>query len=109
MNKTIYLDPDEEITSVVDRLAQAESYRVNLVIPQNAQIWQSSINLKLLKREADYYDKKVTLVVADDRAADLAERIGFETKMEADFIPEPEPEPMAKPEDLEEEPLVEDE
>lgn len=88
MGKTIYLDPDEEITSVVDRLAQAKSYRVNLVIPQNAQIWQSSVNLKLLKREADYYDKKVLLVVADDRAAELAERLGFETKKEVDFIPE---------------------
>jgi len=99
-------------------LAQAESYRVNLVIPQNAQIWQSSINLKLLKREADYYDKKVTLVVADDNAASLAERIGFETKMEADFIPEPEPEKETPAELLaedeeeipvdEEEPIIEE-
>lgn len=117
MNKTIYLDPDEEITSVVDRLAQAKSYRVNLVIPQNAQIWQSSINLKLLKREADYYDKKVLLVVADDSAAELAERLGFEAKKEADFIPEPESESESKAEtpdglseklDLPEEPLIKD-
>lgn len=97
---------------MVDRIAQTESYRVNLVVPQNAQIWQSSINLKLLKREADYYDKKITLVVADDRAADLASRLGFEVEKEEDFVPEPEPEaeaPAEMPEESEEEPLIEDE
>jgi septum formation topological specificity factor MinE len=85
MGKNIYLEPDEEIISVVDRLVQTESDQINFVVPAGAQIWQSSINLKLLKREADNLNKSVTLIVADDLGAEMAERIGFAVKRERDF------------------------
>ncbi len=83
--KNIYLEPNEEIISVVDRLVQAKDEALNLVVPSNAQIWQSSINLKLLKREADNLNKTVTFIVADDLGAEMAERIGFAVKREKDF------------------------
>lgn len=83
--KNIYLKPDEEIISVVDRLVQANDDKINLIIPSGAQIWQSSINLKLLKREANGLNKDVTLVVADDLEAEMAQRIGFAVRQEADF------------------------
>jgi len=47
--KNIYLEPNEEIISIIDRLIQVEDEQVNLIVPSGAQIWQSSINLKLLK------------------------------------------------------------
>jgi hypothetical protein len=83
--KTIYIEPDEEIISVIDRLGQAKNDQVNLVMPANAQIWQSSINLKLLKREADNLGKEVTLVVSDDLGAETAEKIGFRVKREKEL------------------------
>jgi len=89
MNKNIYLEPDEEIVSVIDRLVQADAKQVNLVIPTGAQIWQSSINLRLLKREADNLTKEVTLIVQDDLGAELAKKIGFAVKYEKDFLIEP--------------------
>ena len=83
--KNIYLKQDEEIISVIDKLINSKSSSVNLFIPLGAQIWQSSINLKLLKREADNLEKEVNLIVSDDLGAEMAEKIGFSVKKEADF------------------------
>ncbi len=86
--KNIYLEPDEEIISVIDRLVQADAEQVNIIIPAGAQIWQSSINLKLLKREADNLKKDVTLVVSSNLNIEMAEKIGFTAKRENDFSAE---------------------
>jgi hypothetical protein len=83
--KNIYLEPNEEIISTVDRLAQTKDDQINLVVPSGAQIWQSSINLKLLKREADNLNKKVTFIVTDDLGAEMAERVGFAVKREREL------------------------
>ena len=83
--KNIYLQQDEEIISIIDKLVQSEENVVNLFIPSGAQIWQSSINLKLLKREVDYSKKDVNLIVSDDLGAEMAKRIGFAVQKEADF------------------------
>ncbi len=83
--KNIYIEPNEEIISVVDRLIQSDDNEVNLVVPAGAQIWQSSINLKLLKREASVLNKFVTLIVADDLGAEMAERIGFPVRKEREL------------------------
>ncbi len=80
--KTIYLEPDEEIISVIDRLTQTKSKEINLVVPQRAQIWQNSINLRLLKRESDNLGKELTLFVPDDIKAEVAEKVGFMVKRE---------------------------
>ena len=45
--KNIYIEQDEEIISVVDKLIESKNSSINLFIPSGAQIWQSSINLKL--------------------------------------------------------------
>ncbi len=83
--KNIYLEPNEEIISIIDRLIQTEDEEINLVAPSGAQVWQSSINLKLLKREMDNSGKLVTFIVSDDLSAEMAERIGFKVKKEIDL------------------------
>lgn len=83
--KTIYLEPNEEIISVIDRLNQTKVKEVSLVVPAGAQIWQNSINLKLLKRESDNLDKEITLIVSDDLEAESAQKIGFLVKKEESF------------------------
>lgn len=83
--RTIYIEPNEEITSVIDRLNEAESNEINLVVPSGAQIWQSSINLKLLKREIDGLAKQIVLVTTDDLGKEMAEKIGFTVKKERDL------------------------
>jgi hypothetical protein len=83
--ENIYIEPNEEIVSLIDRLISAEEKEINLIIPANAQIWQSSINLRLLKREADNLNKKITLVVPNGLDVEIAEKIGFEVKKEKDI------------------------
>lgn len=63
-DKIIYIKPDEEITSVIDKLINAQEKEVFLVIPKAAVITQSLVNLKLLKREANNLRKEVTIVPA---------------------------------------------
>jgi len=83
--KNIYIEPNEEIISVVDHLVQTDDNEINLVVPTGAQIWQSSINLKLLKREANILNKAVTFIVTDDLSAEMAERTGFSVRKEREL------------------------
>ncbi len=83
--KNIFIEPNEEIVSIIDRLAHDKGKEIGLVIPRGAQIWQSSINLKLLKREADILDKDVTLIVTDSLEKEAAENVGFRVRKENDF------------------------
>lgn len=77
--KPIYLEPDEEITSVVDKIKAADSRQVAVVVPKNGTIFQSLVNLKLLAREAKTADKTVVLISANKVGTRLARQVGIET------------------------------
>ena len=49
MDEIIYLELDEEIPSVIDKMKNLSGKSVALVIPKGASIIQSVINLKILK------------------------------------------------------------
>ena len=70
--KILHLEKDDEITSVIDQLSQTEESEVFLVVPDGAQLCQSLVNLKLLKREADNLEKNITLITPDELAGRLA-------------------------------------
>ncbi|MFA7253631.1 MAG: hypothetical protein WC107_03675 [Patescibacteria group bacterium] len=75
MNDVIYLEPDEEITSVVDRIRKSEKKGVAFVIPRGSTIGQSIINLKLLKRSAANIEKQIAIVTGDKIIRNLAEQV----------------------------------
>jgi 6-pyruvoyl-tetrahydropterin synthase len=77
MEKIIYLEADEEITSVVDRVKNAQSRAIALVVPRGASIIQGIVNLKLLRREADKIKKEICLVTTDKAAKNLALQVGI--------------------------------
>jgi len=93
--KNIFIEPNEEIVSVIDRLVQSRDRQVSLIIPRGAQIWQSSINLKLLKREIDNLGKEVTLIVSDVLEKETAEMAGFNVRRERNFSVDLAEEPKA--------------
>lgn len=70
----IYLDPDEEITAIIDRLRQTDARLIRLVVPKGALVLQSLVSLKLLKREADQFHKRIALVTQDAVGQRLAAR-----------------------------------
>lgn len=77
MNEIIYLDTDEEITGVIDRLRKAKSNSLALVIPRGANLAQSIVNLKLLKKSAKELGKELSLVSSDRISRNLAAQIGM--------------------------------
>lgn len=77
MNEIIYLENDEEITSVIDRLRKAKEKSIALVIPRGGSLAQSIVNLKLLKKSASEMDKKISLVSNDRISRNLASQIGL--------------------------------
>jgi len=90
----IYIKQDEEITSIVDRLIKAAASELFLVIPKNSAIALSLVNLRLLKREVDNLNKKITIVTQDEALGRLAKKVGFAFSSD---LPQP---PLSEPDDV---------
>lgn len=89
MNKeTIYIDPDDEITNVIDKVTSSSATLISLVLPKRASIFQSTVNMKLLKRKADQAKKKIVLVTAEASLLPLAGGIGFAVARTLNSAPE---------------------
>lgn len=86
--KTIYLEIDEEVTSVIDKIRKTEFTDVVLVVPKDASISQSVVNLKLIKRKAEELNKKLSLVTQDKVARNLAGKVGIATAATASEVPQ---------------------
>ncbi len=76
MDDLIYLEVDEEITSVIDRLKKSKGKRLGIVVPRGAMVLQSVVNLKLIEREAEKAKKKVALITSDKVGRSLAMQVG---------------------------------
>lgn len=72
----IYLEVDEDITSAVDKLTNEPGSAVQIVTAKRSTLFQSVINLKLLKKAAADANKDLVLVTSDKVATNLAGRIG---------------------------------
>lgn len=79
MDEVIYLESDEEITSVIDKLKalNPEAKAISLVIPKGAAILQSVVNLKLLQKEGVALSKDLSIVTQDRIGRNLASQAGF--------------------------------
>jgi hypothetical protein len=70
----IYLESDEEITTIIDRLRSVTASSVRLVVPKGGLVLQSLVSLKLLKREADRLGRNIALVTSDGVGLNLGEQ-----------------------------------
>ena len=68
----IYIENDEEITSVVKKIIQSPDQEVDLYIPKAAIFATSLINLKILAREIKRAGKKVIINSPDENILALA-------------------------------------
>lgn len=75
--KAFYLEPDEEITSVIDRLKTINEREVAIVIPKRAGLLQSIINLKLLKQQGERQNKELSIITTDKTGRNLASAVGL--------------------------------
>ncbi len=58
----IYIDNDDEITSITDKVQSSESSVIALVLPKRCTVLQSTINMKILNRAAKSAKKNIVLV-----------------------------------------------
>ena len=86
MHQTFYIDIDEEITSIVDRLRKSKSHEVVIVVPKRAILIQSIVNLKLLKKEADDLKKEIIIVTQDKFGKMIIEKAGIAVEQRLDDV-----------------------
>ena len=76
--KLLYVEADEEITDLVDRLRDLSlEDAVTFVVPERARALQSPMSFRLLKRYADSYGKRVNLVSGDPRLQSMSLEAGL--------------------------------
>ncbi len=75
--KTVYVDVDEEITGIIDKVRSSNDSIVALVLPKRATMFQSIVNMKLLKRAANQDNKKVVLITSEPGLMPLAGAVGL--------------------------------
>ncbi|MEI8338472.1 MAG: hypothetical protein WCF91_00910 [bacterium] len=69
---TIYVDIDDEITTVIDKVKSSDAKVVALVLPKRAGVFQSIVNMKLLKRAAEADKKNLVLITSEAGLLPLA-------------------------------------
>lgn len=69
---TIYVDTDDDITSVIEKVKNSQHAVTALVPPARSGILQSVVNLKLLQNAAQKSHKQLSLVTSDKALVSLA-------------------------------------
>ncbi len=74
---TIYIDIDDEITSIIDKVTASKHKIVALVLPKRASALQSVVNMKLLKRASHEAGKSIVLITSETNLLPLAGIVGL--------------------------------
>lgn len=77
MKDTVYVDIDDEITSIIDKIEAAKHKIIALVLPKRATSLQSIVNMRLLKRSAEKAGKNVVLITNEPSLLPLAGAVGM--------------------------------
>ena len=84
----IYIDVDDEITSIIDKIENSKEKVVALVLPKRAASLQSIVNMKLLKRSADDAGKNPVLITSEAALLPLAGAAGLHVAKNLQSAPE---------------------
>ena len=94
--ETIYIDIDDEITAIIDKVEAAKAKIVALVLPKRANALQSVVNMRLLKRSSDKAGKSLVLVTSETALLPLAGAAGIHVAKSLQSVPEIPPSPLEK-------------
>lgn len=84
----IYIDVDDEITAIIDKLRGSDKRIVALVLPKRATVMQSVVNMKLLKRAAADTKKQLVLITSETGLMPLAGSVGMHVAKSLNSKPE---------------------
>src|SRR5579864_876609 len=85
---TVYIDVDDEITAIIEKVESAKEKVVALVLPKRAAVLQSLVNMRLLKRSAEKAAKNVVLITGEDILLPLAGAVGLHVAKNLQSKPE---------------------
>lgn len=88
--KVIYIELDEEITSVFERIERLNYKDVYLVVPERAVLLQSIVNLQILKKKVEGKGKRMALITKDPIGIKLAHKAEIAVYDQLE-MPRPEP------------------
>lgn len=80
MIKSIYLNLEDDVSKVSSRLKRESASEIVLVVPKKGMLFADSINLRLLKKQADLLGKTVSIMTMDELGQVYAKEAGFEIK-----------------------------
>lgn len=92
----IYIDTDDEITSIIDKVTSSEHKIAALVLPKRLPALQSIVNMKLLKQSAQQANKSIVLISSSTTIMPFAGAVGLHVAKTLQSKPEI-PEPPKKP------------
>jgi len=75
--ENIYIEQNESVSEVVEKIINSESDSVVLIIPYNSKISESILNFKLIKREAAAADKKIFISSDEEEVILMAKEAGI--------------------------------
>lgn len=84
----IYIDVDDEITAIIDKVHASDKKIVALVLPKRASVLQSIVNMKLLKRAAVDAKKHLVLITSEHSLMPLAGSVGIHVAKSLNSKPE---------------------
>jgi len=92
----IYIDVEDEITQIIEKVSSSKSKIVALVLPKRATVFQSVVNMKLLKRKASQVHKQVVLVTSEPGLMPLAGAVKIHVAKSLQDQPEIPPDPNSE-------------
>lgn len=90
----IYIDVDDEITAIIEKVSASPHKIVALVLPKRSATLQSVVNMKLLQKSAVTAKKNVVLITNDTNLLPLAGAVGMhvaKTPQSKPYVPAPIP------------------
>lgn len=84
----LYIDVDDEITAIIDKVRGSHQKIVALVLPKRATVFQSIVNMKLLKRSAESAKKNVVLITSEVGLLPMAGSVGIHVARSLQSKPE---------------------
>lgn len=104
VSQVVFVNLDDEVASVFDQIQKKTGKHIYIVAPNRAVIFQSTINLKILKRKAEDLNKTISIVTTDKNGQYHAKqsKLGvFNDIQEVTGTRKVDPKPVPKPNKIE--------
>jgi hypothetical protein len=74
LSQVVYANIDDELATIYDQIQKKSKDHIYVIAPNRAVLFQSQINLKILKRKAQDLGKKISLVTTDKNGIYYAQK-----------------------------------